>query len=263
MAFTGSLKLSANNIKRDPFMKQCYKDFVNALTGKFSQRRTGSKTQFVNSQASLEKLFHQEKSELVDISCYNNICECDMDLKVTNAPNRNANLVYGALITAAGRSHLFSCLIKLMNAGMKPHYCDTDSIFFSRKKDDSPPLLVSPAFGHFKAEYDCSKVASFYSIAKKSTCISLKDEKGNQDHVLKVKGLSFNYAHGNALSEADFKNLLDSYIQEQETSVTITQARKRKCETTISIYKLTSLLQFGRILNKHNLTTYAFGELSS
>ena len=60
MGFVGGLKLCPNNVIKDDMMKQAYKDFLNSLTGKFSQKRKGSRTVIVDNQAALEKLFHQK-----------------------------------------------------------------------------------------------------------------------------------------------------------------------------------------------------------
>ena len=69
-----------------------------------------------------------------------------------------------------------------------------------------------------------------------------------------------------ASQKNDFKKLLESYIKEEEKSITITQGRnqilKNRIGKKITHYKLTSLLQFGRILDKETLMTYAYGERS-
>ena len=222
---------------------------------------------FVSSQGQIETLFYQANCDILGLTCFNGeICEIDLETPVSPTPDRRANVIFGAYITAAAREHTYKALVAVIQSGGQLYACDTDSIYFTQETGREIPLDVSAGiFGAYKFEYPSESITSFSSIGKKSICLTFQDNNQQLSHVVKVKGLSLNAFHGNQLTHQEFKDLLQSYVEEEEKVVTIKQGRMIKKKNfglgrRMVTFKIKSLLHFGRVVDKNTLKTFAYGE---
>lgn len=112
----------------------------------------------------------------------------------------NTNVVLAAFTTAQARLKLYELLEPL---GDRVIYFDTDSVFFTEKKDGwNPP--IGDYLGELKDETKGVPILSFVSGGAKSYAYQLADEST----VCKIKGFTLNHRNSTTLNFHTLKSLV-------------------------------------------------------
>ena len=220
-----------------------YKLMANALFGKFEQKSNKTETIFLNNQAELEELYFSDK-KIDDIFCINDeICQLQVipnELKLP--PNRKTNCYLGAQITAFARQIIYQNVQKLTNAKATIYQIDCDSIIFTLPQNQSLPIPISEAVGHFKHEIK-GNIETFYSLGPKNYSISFRSEKGHKT-LSRVRGLALNNSLNQIkLDDKLFRFYVTQFIKQKSEHILLKQFRRKanfkKLKITSQIEEIT------------------------
>lgn len=267
MGFYDELCLTPANVELDKGLKQNYKDILNSISGKFSQRPRKEQAKFVHNQESLEGLVNSVEEEVVDVTCHSgDVCEVDVEaIARLRGPSRRSQLVIGAWITAESRIDMHKCMMDLLSSGCELLAHDTDNIMYLIEKNQKTPLKLSYAFGGFKSELPPDQnVIEFSSIAKKSVCLKMRDKSGTESLSIKMKGLSLQSKMTADFTDVKYKGLLEAHVKNGGIlTEKVYQQRTRKSgnvmKKNVSKFKVTSSLDYGRYLDTNTLKTHPYG----
>jgi G:T-mismatch repair DNA endonuclease (very short patch repair protein) len=123
------IKLDIDNIKPNPVLRAIAKLLLNALYGKFGQRRKMEETKYIHTAKELYEILLNDKIDCVNLSLINkNVIEARYQSKDEwlEDPTRT-NILISTFTTSYARLRLYDMLDKL---GDKVVYYDTDSIIY-------------------------------------------------------------------------------------------------------------------------------------
>ena len=254
MGFTETnLELTAQNLEPDPLQRKLYKNIMNSVIGKFSQRQSYPNTKYVSRAEEIDQIICDGHEEIVDFRTIgSDICELTtspLNQKRKTA-NRKTNPIITAFVTSLSRIDMHQNMDLLRQNQFYVLYTDTDSIIFFGKKKRHLPFEINGGLGYFKHEYK-EPLNGFCCIGKKSYAVS---SKTSTTHA-KVCGLCFDSKQAErAISFKDFENFLCKNIP----IAPVPQSRTEQTATPFSIRKvvrnihLPVSLNYNRVLKRRN-----------
>jgi len=268
MELTEPYKLSFENLKNNPSKRSFYKLMANSFFGKFAQKYNKSKTLFAANQFELEEIYFAY-DEIRDIFCLNDqICQVQVkpnELKLP--PNRSGNCYLAGQITAYARQIMHEHLTNVRNAGATLFHTDTDSICFSLPNNQTNPLMVSDAVGHFKNEID-GNIVSYYSLGSKNYVIVF-EKNGVLKSITKSKGLSLtSNLNEQRITSTVFRHYIEQFSKEISEKKEVNQLRYKRqklnhfqIEPTLEPLTFTNDISKKRFvsLTTSNYVTYPYG----
>ena len=213
-------KITIKDVKPNEPKRNFYKMAANSFFGKFSQRQDKNQVLFLNNQDELNKLYFSQ-NEIKEIHCVNDlIC---MVLVARNSfklpPSLKYNVYLGSQITAYARQCIYEHLIKLTSIkSCTIFHVNCDSIFFSMKRADKMPLIVSPAVGSFKNVFDGKIISYFATGPKQYTVNFIKNNRVST--VNHISGLCLNYD----LNASSDPNFLRDFLEQYQKDVAVSQS---------------------------------------
>ncbi len=262
MRFSGtSLELKPTDVTYNPTQRQLYKNMMNSIIGKFSQRQHFANTKYVSTAEEIEEVLETTGEEIIDFQTISeDICELQTAAAINDVKkhvNRKANHIITAFVTSLSRIDMHKNIELLRKQNFYPLYTDTDSIIFGGGKNLSLPFELNGGLGYFKHEGP-SAPNGFCCIGKKSYAVSFGKETD-----VKVCGLSFSaYRTKSSVKLEEFENFLRKKTPLQP--VLQTQTRKANIFSVtkkVSHVKIPSNLNFGRVLRNdaRRMYTEPFG----
>ena len=259
-------QLTEKDLKPDKFKKDLYKLANNALFGKLQQKSNYSKTVFVSSQFELEELYRKYEDNILNIICHSEkVCQINYleKTKLRNV-NLNQNCYLGAQITSYARFNIYNYLKKLDETkGIKLFYCDTDSIFGTKKSHVELPLIVGEKVGEFKHVYP-GKISSFYCLGLKKYCLTYKNNNNEITTVTKLAGINLNnQISSSEISEHLYRTYIDQFLNNIKSSTEIPSVKKPKLEkpSLLEIFTLQNNIYSGRQIDKEQEISFPCGFL--
>lgn len=180
------LKIKNSNPSRSKY----FKSILNNLYGKFAQGQS-NKTQLLNN---FDDIFDYIGDDLQLLINYTPIGDGQIgfvEYKDVNTKDNYASLSrFSSYITACGRVALHQAMV---NVGFENvYYCDTDSIFTTKKLDDS--FISETELGKFKLECVISQAdfiaPKMYKIVRKEDVKSIIKSKGIKSHHIDDKDIT-------------------------------------------------------------------------
>ena len=231
MGFVGTnLELKPEVLKPDSTQRQLYKNMMNSIIGKFSQRQCFTNTRFVQSSEEIDDLLDAGKETITDFhTISNDICELQTTPRTCQKmENRKGNPILTAFVTSLSRIDMHKNIMFLKKKQFRVLYTDTDSLIFCGKKGNPIPFDLNCGVGSFKHEFR-EKLTGFCCIAKKSYVVTTTRETET-----KVCGLSFSSTQAkNSISFDAFEKFLNDKIPLQA----VPQTRTRKSSVPFSVQK--------------------------
>ncbi len=261
MGFTGSLKLGPLDINPDSQQRLLYKNMMNSVIGKFSQKMNFAQTKYVSSSAEIDALFEAD-DKIVDFQTISrDICEIQLapaEYGRHHMDSRKTNPIITAFVTSLSRIDMHKNIVLLANRKMCPLYTDTDSIIFSMPKGRTIPFELNGGLGFFKPEHQ-TPLNGFCCIGKKSYVVSTFAGESET----KVCGLSFtSQAAKETLDFSDFESFLTKKKPPQKVRQTRTRiVSKPNISVTkdISEIQIPTHLNFSRSLKNNGNRTEPYG----
>ncbi len=219
------LKLSAPDFEKNMPIREHFKLMLNAALGKFAQKNSHRKVQFVKNHKDLLDLI--SANEVVDINGLSeDICQVYVNENTLGTPP-NSNAILYAFITARTRIALHKQIITLVKKNCRVFYCDCDNIIFSAPPDLNPlPVPIGASFGKFKKELGPdAEIENFICHGRKNFKISFQSQSRKQT-LYKVKGVSLKSSIAKAVFEKQFNS-----TEKVTDAPKIPQARQR-CSNT-------------------------------
>jgi len=257
--------LTLTNVEPNESKRYLYKQFANNFFGKFNQHINKPQTVFVRTQNNLEKLYHSNTSDVVDLYCLSDdICQVQVTKKENNAvPNLKSNLYIGGEIVAFARQIIYEHLNEIEKSGGTIFQVECDSVIFSFPSNKPCPVNISPCLGDFKFEID-GEILSYYSFGPKNYAITFKDQQNQIKTLTKISGLSLkNVAFENELPVSLFEEFLQNFETLQTKCIPQLRTKKKKFEINSIIEQCTysNKITQKRFLRKeeNNLVLYPFG----
>ena len=168
-------------------------------------------------------------------------------------PNDKVNIVIAAFTTAYARLKLYDLLDQLQEQGL---YYDTDSVIYVHE-----PGKPEPPLGDLTDELDGDYITEFMSGGPKNYAYVTNNDK----RVMKVRGITLNYATLQKLNFEAMRNLIDLYvdcsIQDKVTvdnPFQITRDKKNKKIITKGTKKDYQIVYNKRVV-KENYGTVPYG----
>ncbi len=267
MDLKSPFNLTPANICDNSRLKTFYKLSANSLFGKLEQKNNRTKTKFVSTQNELEDIFFSN-DEIESIISLNENC-CQIEVKpntLKQTPNRQANCYIGGQLTAYARQTIYENIESISKVS-KLFYVDTDCIFFSMPKNETIPLPISDAVGHFKHVYP-GEILSFFALGPKNYQITYKTLDNKLHNVTKVRGFSLSsYFLENEINADLFNFYLSQYLNGEIERKNLSQLRIKKSTKRFKTDSKLELIQFSNQVttrrtiakNCKYLTTFPYG----
>ena len=230
-----------------------------SFIGKFAQRSNLTKTELVTDPNRLFELLFSEETEVPDIRLVN---AETVEVQFKSAlgfeeSNDKVNIVIAAFTTAYARLKLYDLLDQLQEQVL---YYDTDSVIYVHEPGKPEPPL-GDYLGDLTDELDGDYIAEFMSGGPKNYAY----ETNNDKRVMKVRGITLNYATLQKLNFEAMRNLIDLYvdcgIQDKVTvdnPFQITRDKKNKKIITKGMSKDYQIVYNKRVV-KENYGTVPYG----
>ena len=229
------------------------------LLGKFAQRSNLTKTELVTDPNRLFEMLFSEEIEVPDVRLVNaemtevqfrNTCEFE-------EPNDKVNIVIAAFTTAYARLKLYDLLDQLQEQVL---YYDTDSVIYVHEPGKPEPAL-GDYLGDLTDELDGDYITEFMSGGPKNYAYVTNNDK----RVMKIRGITLNYATLQKLNFELMCNFIDLYvvcgIQDKVTidnPFQITRDKKNKKIITKGTKKDYQIVYNKRVV-KENYGTVPYG----
>ena len=229
------------------------------LLGKFAQRSNLTKTELVTDPNRLFELLSSEETEVPDIRLVN---AETVEVQFKSAwgfeeSNDKVNIVIAAFTTAYARLKLYDLLDQLQEQVL---YYDTDSVIYVHEPGKPEPPL-GDYLGDLTDELDGDYITEFMSGGPKNYAYMTNNDK----RVMKVRGITLNYAALQKVNFESMRNLIDLYvgcgIQDKVTvdnPFQITRDKKNKKIITKETKKDYQIVYNKRVVNK-NYGTVPYG----
>ena len=178
-------------------------DVLSFLLGKFAQRSNLTKTELVTDPNRLFELLSSEETEVPDIRLVN---PETVEVQFKSAwgfeeSNDKVNIVIAAFTTAYARLKLYDLLDQLQEQVL---YYDTDSVIYVHEPGKPEPPL-GDYLGDLTDELDGDYITEFMSGGPKNYAYVTNNDK----RVMKVRGITLNYATLQKLNFEVMRNLID------------------------------------------------------
>ena len=234
-------------------------DVLSFLLGKFAQRSNLTKTELVTDPNRLFELLFSEETEVPDVRLVN---AETVEVQFKSAlgfeeSNDKVNIVIAAFTTAYARLKLYDLLDQLQEQVL---YYDTDSVIYVHEPGKPEPPL-GDYLGDLTDELDGDYITEFMSGGPKNYAYVTNNDK----RVMKVRGITLNYAALQKLNFESMRNLIDLYvdcgIQDKVTvdnPFKITRDKKNKKIITKGTKKDYQIVYNKRVVNK-NYGTVPYG----
>ena len=229
------------------------------LLGKFAQRSNLTKTELVTDPNRLFEMLFSEEIEVPDVRLVN---PETAEVQFKNAwgfeeSNDKVNIVIAAFTTAYARLKLYDLLDQLQEQVL---YYDTDSVIYVHEPGKPEPPL-GDYLGDLTDELDGDYITEFMSGGPKNYAYVTNNDK----RVMKVRGITLNYATLQKLNFEVMCNLIDLYvdcgIQDKVTvdnPFQITRDKKNKKIITKGTKKDYQIVYNKRVV-KENYGTVPYG----
>ena len=229
------------------------------LLGKFAPRSNLTKTELVTDPNRLFEMLFSEEIEVPDVRLVN---PETAEVQFKNAwgfeeSNDKVNIVIAAFTTAYARLKLYDLLDQLQEQVL---YYDTDSVIYVHEPGKPEPPL-GDYLGDLTDELDGDYITEFMSGGPKNYAYVTNNDK----RVMKVRGITLNYATLQKLNFEVMCNLIDLYvdcgIQDKVTvdnPFQITRDKKNKKIITKGTKKDYQIVYNKRVV-KENYGTVPYG----
>ena len=194
---------------------------LNSLWGKFAQRKQLEKVRYVYSKEQMLGIMNDSKVEIKSVM---NLTEDTSVVKIMdktetlNNNAHNATMTIAAFTTAHARLVLYEFNQRY---GRQVLYNDTDSAIITYDPTN-PEHIEPPVPGNFLGEWtdelDGGYIDRFSSIGPKSYCYHVQMPDGSDYSVMKMKGVTLDYANSQELTYDSFEEMLLSCGDEQVTT---------------------------------------------
>ena len=238
--------LERNKIKSNPPARTNAKTILNSSWGKFVQRVDRVNTQIITQRSALDKWLQDEgrhEKQFLLLSPQAMLLKDkhkETFLKGTN----KGNFVHGCFVTMGGRMKLMEAMDAITNP-KQVKYVDTDSIFFTQKKNEVFDLPLGSQFGKLSdvVEDENVTICEFVSGGAKNYGYKMVDAAGKKTEKFKARGFTLNHATSlkvgfEKLKSIIFKsrnyNLGVSQLSMHEANQQITESGFVNDETSLS-----------------------------
>ena len=234
-------------------------NYVLSFIGKFAQRSNLTKTELVTDPNRLFELLSSEEIEVPDLRLVN---AETVEVQFKSAlgfeeSNDKVNIVIAAFTTAYARLKLYDLLDQLQEQVL---YYDTDSVIYVHEPGKPEPPL-GDYLGDLTDELDGDYITEFMAGGPKNYAYMTNNDK----RVMKVRGITLNYATLQKLNFEVMRNFIDLYvdcgIQDKVTvdnPFQITRDKKNKKIITKSMSKDYQIVYNKRVV-KENYGTVPYG----
>lgn len=256
------IRLNAENIAKNPPLRQISKLALNSLWGKFGQITDQAESEFVSEPKRFFELCNSSEHDIEDLFVINdNMVEVVYRKKREFVKeNQVTNFFIAVFTTAYARLELFNLL---HNLGTRILYFDTDSVFLvshNNNNDEFMPKLSDYLGGltdEIEKEHGADHyIKEFVSTGPKSYSYTVTDGSCK----VKIKGFSLNYKNTKKLNMKSMKKM----IKRMDHKVTITEnkiARERVSRAVVNRQekKTYQLVYDKRIIVDGGADTLPFG----
>lgn len=261
MSFTGSLRLNEKNVKKNLEERTQFKNLLNSLFGKFSQKNYPYSC-FVSEKSVLDEYF--STGNIVDVTPINSkIMQVQMQHQTDRAKiDLKSNCVIGAFITSFSRVDMNINIQKLAKHGHSLFYMDCDNLVYSSQIGNPNPLKIGPCFGEFKDEFEGEEILEYFALGKKNHTFTLKSQEGVVRTVSKIRGLSMSAVMPKkAFSPDTYSSFLKSYLLRHKRSIYVPQHRTKKGKSHIQDFSFSNDVSPQRVILNDSpiLKTVPFG----
>jgi hypothetical protein len=140
---------------------------------------------------------------------------------------RHTNEVLGAYVTSSARIHLYSYLDRLQEKAL---YCDTDSVFYIQRLDESMLIECGDQLGDITDELKPGEyVSEFVSAGPKNYAYKICEHGiGKVQTVCKVRGITLNYSASRLLNFEVIRDIILNGGPDDTVTVHTDKKIKRK-----------------------------------
>jgi len=205
------IKLSKEEFKKNPGMRQLSKLLINSLWGKFGLRRNLPSHKFCSTIHEISNLLHDESSEVTNIlPMHENLALVTSRKKSAEhfEINNHANIYIASATTAWARIELYK---HMRRVGGRIVYVDTDCLIYVKDFVNlKNNLLRGPFLGQFTNELKNQNdhIKSFLAGGPKN--YGFQTEQGEE--CLKVKGFCLNYTNKQAFTFENMKEVILNFL---------------------------------------------------
>ena len=186
--------IQLENVEKNPTKRSTAKAKLNVLWGKFAQRLTLTKTEYIKKPAEFYQRMTDDTINISHLEILSNEINPDDDILLVNYTEKEeyldacpfGNVVLAAYTTAQARLHLYSTLQQLDRRVL---YFDTDSIIYIHKNELPNPVIEERLGGWTNELPEGHHITRFVSGGPKNYGYEVSDGST----VCKVKGLTLNY----------------------------------------------------------------------
>ena len=227
--------LNANNIKKNPGLRQLAKLMLNSFWGKFGQRTNLPQKTYVSDVTVFFDMMTGDNQEIKNVRFVNEeIVQVDWVHKEDFIDTSGiTNVVIAAYTTAQARLKLYQYLERLDRRAI---YADTDSIIFTVAPGEWEPEL-GDYLGDLTNEISDNDIDTFVTCGPKNYAYKLRKptDEGTQT-LANVRGITLN--HNNSL-DINFYTILNMVMHNRDGHLTVVAQNRiaRDSQTTKIITK--------------------------
>jgi len=181
----GIAKVRLDQVRKDPVRRQMAKIYLNSLWGKFCQKPNRTFYRTVRSYKEFCEIWFDrtiERSSFQFRHLGGDTWKVKYEVKQDyNEPNAKYNIYLASKVTEWARCILHRQMLHI--GAERICYCDTDSLIFLRRLDETP--LTGCGLGKWVDEYPRDKIVQLYALAPKFYFLVFSDGKTS----LKSKGI--------------------------------------------------------------------------
>jgi hypothetical protein len=234
------------------------------MWGKWAQNQNKTQTTVVNSEKEFYELLTCPGTEVTNL-IFPNDDVAWLSWKYTEdnvAAGKNVNVVVAAYVTNQARLKLYEYLSKL---GESVLYCDTDSVIYIQKVDESPKVKTGDYLGDLTDELEefgpQSFIREFVSGGPKNYAFSVFcPTTGKCTNKCKVKGINLNYENFKVVNFTALRRM----ILEEATPLHVHNPKKIKrkhggvvvSEAETKEYKV--VFKKRRLMDNHDSLPYGY-----
>lgn len=270
MNFDPNLALQPNAVAENNSQKELYKNMLNSFYGRFALHTNFTHHYFCRNLQEIERYASQADTQIVDIfSVSEDVCEIEVVAPTKVKPNLSGPMYLTSEINALGRKFIYEKSEEIENVGGVILSMDTDSIFFALPANAKDPLVYSQAFGDFKEVLGSgSNIKTFHSFGPRNYSVTYTDSLGNEQHLLKIKGLSTKSSHNcDIISPSMYHDFIEKRFHSEVCNIYLPQMRKKVEKQTKKFHEILTYFEFGNDIhakrfifeNEKNYISFPFG----
>ena len=218
---TEGLRLSKDEIQKNPGLRTMAKLLLNSFWGKFGQNCNLSKKEVISSRAEMLKLLCDPA---VTVEAMLELDEDNLLITYKSAESfieggKATNVVIASFVTCWARLKLYRLISKLKTQVL---YFDTDSCIWLERNDGSDYIPVrGEALGDLKSELSPGNyITSFCSSGPKSYAYIFKNPEGPCKSKVVLKGISLTYGNSTVARYDTILSKIDLFVQAGDNAYT-------------------------------------------